>query len=157
MLETFLEFTFEAAHMTPPLTRPHGHSFRATVVLKGVPDPVYGWSHDLTEVEPVIEAVRRELDHRYLNDIEGLAVPTLENVARWIWQRLDGTLPGLDRIVVRRGAEGHAEGCTYRAPKRKEARRSRTASAAGRPGRQSRRPDRGVRHPDATLAEGGRP
>jgi 6-pyruvoyltetrahydropterin/6-carboxytetrahydropterin synthase len=42
MLETFLEFTFEAAHMTLPLTRPHGHSFRATVILKGVPDPVYG-------------------------------------------------------------------------------------------------------------------
>ena len=81
------------------------------MVLKGVPDPVYGWSHDLTEVEPVIEAVRRELDHRYLNDIEGLAVPTLENVARWIWQRLKPTLPELGAVVVR---ETCTSGCVYR-------------------------------------------
>ena len=111
MLETFLEFTFEAAHATPPRTRPHGHSFRATVVLKGAPDPVYGWSHDLTEVEPIIEAVRRELDHTYLNDIEGLDVPTLENVARWIWQRLRPRLPHLCLVTVRETATAV---CIYR-------------------------------------------
>jgi 6-pyruvoyl-tetrahydropterin synthase len=46
----------------------------------GEPDPVFGWTHNLDDVEPVIEGVRRELDRRYLNDIEGLTVPTLENV-----------------------------------------------------------------------------
>ena len=114
MLETMVEFTFEAAHTTPPYSHPHGHSFKAQVVLTGTPDPVYGWSHDLREVEPVVEAVRRELDHKYLNDITGLSTPTLENVARWLWDRLDGALPGLDRVVVRRGADGHAEGVSYR-------------------------------------------
>jgi 6-pyruvoyltetrahydropterin/6-carboxytetrahydropterin synthase len=147
MLETFLEFTFEAAHTTPPYTRPHGHSFRAKVVLRGAPDPVYGWSHDLTKVEPVIEAVRRELDHKYLNDIEGLAMPTLENVARWIWQRLEGTLAGLDQVVVRRGVDGHVEGCAYRGPKRKAALRSRAGphraskASASPSGRQHPPPD----------------
>jgi 6-pyruvoyltetrahydropterin/6-carboxytetrahydropterin synthase len=154
MLETFLEFTFEAAHTTPPYARPHGHSFCATVVLKGTPDPVYGWSHDLRDVEPVIESVRRALDHTYLNDIEGLAVPTLENVARWIWQRLDGTLAGLDRVVVRRGTAGHAEGCVYRAPKRRAMRRPR-AAAAGGSRRGPRRADGDSGRRDAVAAEGG--
>ncbi len=114
MLETFIEFTFEAAHTTPPYTHPHGHTFKAQVVLTGTPDPYYGWSHDFRDVEPVVEEVRKELDHKYLNDIEGLTMPTLENVTRWIWHRLDGRIEGLDRVVLRRGADGHAEGCSYR-------------------------------------------
>jgi 6-pyruvoyltetrahydropterin/6-carboxytetrahydropterin synthase len=114
MLETFVEFSFEAAHTTPPYTHPHGHSFRARVVLVGTPDPTYGWSHDLRDVEPVIEAVRQELDHKYLNDVPGLSMPSLENVARWLWNRLEGRLEGLDRVMVRRGTDGNAEGCTYR-------------------------------------------
>jgi 6-pyruvoyltetrahydropterin/6-carboxytetrahydropterin synthase len=113
-LETFVEFSFEAAHTTPPYAHPHGHSFRAQVVLTGTPVPVYGWSHDLTEVEPVVHAVRDKLDHKYLNDLPGLAMPTLENIASWIWHQLDGELTGLDRVVLRRGADGHGEGCVFR-------------------------------------------
>src|SRR3712207_156377 len=88
MSETFCEFSFEAAHQTPPHSGLHGHSFLVRVTLKGPRHPVFGWSHNLHEVEPVIEQIRGELDHRYLNEIEGLSVPTLENVARWIWDRL---------------------------------------------------------------------
>ena len=118
MLETFVDFSFEAAHTTPPFPHPHGHSFLARVVFTGEPDPVYGWSHDLREVEPLIEAVRQELDHKYLNDIPGLSMPSNENVARWIWERLDGSLSGLDRVTLSRGLQGRTEGCTYRgAPK----------------------------------------
>jgi hypothetical protein len=40
-METFVEFSFEAAHTTPPYPHPHGHSFRAQVVLTGTPVPVY--------------------------------------------------------------------------------------------------------------------
>lgn len=113
MQQTIKEFGFEAAHQTPPFSGLHGHSFRVEVVLGGDPVPMFGWSHNLDEIEPVIDAVRRELDHRYLNDIEGLSVPTLENVARWIWHRLASQLQGLERVVVRRGQPGHSEGCVY--------------------------------------------
>jgi 6-pyruvoyltetrahydropterin/6-carboxytetrahydropterin synthase len=113
MQETFLEFTFEAAHQTPPFSSLHGHSFRVTVYLRGAPDPVFGWSHNLYEVEPVVDGVRRELDHKFLNDIEGLSVPTLENLTRWIWRRLDSSIAGVDRVVVSRGAPGSTEGCIY--------------------------------------------
>ncbi|MCO6415703.1 6-carboxytetrahydropterin synthase [Siccirubricoccus sp. KC 17139] len=110
---TFRDFAFDAAHKTTPDTPLHGHSFKVRVVMSGDPDPVYGWSHDLLEVAPVLDSVRKQLDHRYLNDIEGLEMPTLENVARWIWNRLDAALPGLQRVELWRGAEGAAEGTIY--------------------------------------------
>ncbi|SUE44995.1 6-pyruvoyl trahydropterin synthase family protein [Roseomonas gilardii] len=113
MIETLKEFTFEAAHQLPPFSGLHGHSFLVQVFLRGEPDPVYGWSHNLYEVEKVVEKVRLKVDHTYLNDIEGLEHPSLENVARWIWNQLAGDLDGLDRVMVRRGPDGLAEGCTY--------------------------------------------
>ena len=39
-----------------------------------------------------------ELDHRYLNDIPGLANPTSENIARWVWNRLKPVLPELSMV-----------------------------------------------------------
>jgi 6-pyruvoyltetrahydropterin/6-carboxytetrahydropterin synthase len=110
---TFKEFSFEAAHQIPPHSGLHGHSFKVEIALGGEPDPVFGWSANLDEVDRAIDGVRRLIDHRYLNDVEGLEVPSLENVARWIWQRLGAELPGLRRVTVRRGADGQAEGCVY--------------------------------------------
>lgn len=116
MSETFCEFSFEAAHRTPPYSDLHGHSFLVRVALRGPSDPVFGWSHNMYEVEPILEEVRSELDHRYLNDIDGLEVPTLENVARWVWRRVENRISGLDHVMVSRGTEGRREGCIYRGP-----------------------------------------
>lgn len=113
MLETFVEFTFEAAHQIPPHSGLHGHSFKVVVYLTGKPDRVFGWSHNLYDVEAAMASTRKLLDHSYLNDIEGLDVPSLENIASWIWHRLDRELPGLDRVLVRRGMDGAGEGCCY--------------------------------------------
>ena len=114
MRETFKEFTFEAAHQLPPYSGLHGHSFMVEIVVTGPSDVHFGWAASLTDIEPHIEALRQDLDHKYLNDIDGLEVPSLENVAAWIWRRLDRIVPGLDRVVVRRGSAGHGEGCTFR-------------------------------------------
>lgn len=115
-MELFKEFSFEAAHKVPSYSGVHGHSFIVEVVMAGQPDPAFGWPVSLTDIGPQIEALRRELDEKYLNDIEGLEIPSLENIARWIWKRLDPAVPGLERVTVRRGAAGHGEGCTYRRP-----------------------------------------
>lgn len=107
--ETFIEFTFEAAHKLPPFAELHGHSFKVVLYLRGKPDPVYGWSHNLYEVEEIIADVKREVDHTYLNEI--IEAPSLENVAQWLWQRFDPKIPGLNRLVLSRGRDGSAEGC----------------------------------------------
>ncbi len=112
-MEIFREFTFESAHQVAPFSGIHGHSFMVEVFMKGQQHPIYGWPASLTDIEPHIQAVREDLDHKFLNDIEGLEVPSLENLAQWIWRRLDNLLPGLERITVRRGFTGNAEGCTY--------------------------------------------
>jgi 6-pyruvoyltetrahydropterin/6-carboxytetrahydropterin synthase len=116
MLETFLEFSFEAAHQIPPFSGLHGHSFVATIYLRGQPDPLFGWTHNLYEVEVALAETRRRLQNVYLNEIEGLAVPSLENLAVWIWGQIEKAIPGLHRVAVRRGMSGAAEGCTYFGP-----------------------------------------
>jgi 6-pyruvoyltetrahydropterin/6-carboxytetrahydropterin synthase len=118
MYEIFKEFNFEAAHhlavnVAPdhPYARLHGHSFQVEVHLRGEPDKDKNWLCDFGVMDQRIAELREVLDHSYLNDIEGLQVPTLEVISRWIWRRLQNELPGLDRVVVRRGTCG--EGCVY--------------------------------------------
>lgn len=118
MYEIFKEFTFEAAHhlavnVTPghPYARLHGHSFQVEIHLRGEPDKDKNWLYDFGELDKRIAELRAALDHSYLNDIDGLEVPTLEVISRWIWRRLQNELPGLDRVVVRRGSCG--EGCVF--------------------------------------------
>lgn len=118
MIELFKEFSFEAAHQLAanvdpghPYANLHGHSFKVKVFLRGEPDPETGWVIDFEKIEEVLAPVREQLDHNYLNSIDGLKHPTLENVSRWIWEQLAPQLPALHRVVVRRGTCG--EGCVY--------------------------------------------
>jgi 6-pyruvoyltetrahydropterin/6-carboxytetrahydropterin synthase len=117
-VEIVKEFSFDAAHFLPtaaeghPYRRMHGHSFTAEVALAGTPDPASGWLVDFAVIEAALAALRDRLDHRVLNDLAGLGVPTLENLAAWIYRALDAELPGLVRVTVRRPSSG--ERCTYR-------------------------------------------
>ncbi len=116
-MEIFKEFTFEAAHKlpkTPPghkCRRLHGHSFRVEVHVKGDVGEATGWIIDFADIKKAFAPLRKQLDHNYLNEIEGLENPTSEILARWIWQKLEPTLPGLCKIVVR---ETCTSGCIYR-------------------------------------------
>lgn len=114
--EVFKEFTFEAAHRLPfapenhKCARLHGHSFRVEVHVAGEIDRTAGWIMDFGDIKAAFEPLRAQLDHYYLNEIEGLENPTSEVLARWIWQRLQPVLPGLARIIVR---ETCTSGCVY--------------------------------------------
>jgi 6-pyruvoyltetrahydropterin/6-carboxytetrahydropterin synthase len=117
-MELFKEFTFEAAHRLPNVApehkcaRLHGHSYRVTVHVEGEVDPATGMVVDFAEVTAAFKPiVDRHLDHRYLNDIEGLENPTSENLARWIWQRLLPALPLMSAVQVR---ETSTSGVLYR-------------------------------------------
>lgn len=104
--EIFREITFESAHRLPRVPeghkcgRLHGHSYRARVWVRGEVDAHAGWFMDLGALRDALEPVRLALDHRYLNEIEGLENPTSEHVARWMWERLGPVLPGLVRIEI---------------------------------------------------------
>ncbi len=119
MFEITKEFVFDAAHYLPtaasghPNSRLHGHSFYVEVTLRGHPDRDHGWVRDFGEVETVIGEVRNDLDHHLLNDIEGLGTPTLENLSRYIFGRLEKRLLGLYRVKVSRPS--YRESCTFTA------------------------------------------
>src|SRR5499426_1784492 len=105
-MRIYKEFGFEAAHFLPsatqghPNARVHGHSFRVRVTIDGEPDDKTGLVMNLGDVEVAIDDVRDALDHRLLNEVEGLTQPTLERIATWLWDRLHNRLPGLAEIEV---------------------------------------------------------
>lgn len=109
------EFTFEAAHLLPrapeghKCRRLHGHSFRVEVVVQGEVDPATGWLLDYGEIKDLVEPIRLEVDHRYLNEIQGLENPTSEHLSAWIWKRLKPRLPSLVRLVVHETCEARCE------------------------------------------------
>jgi 6-pyruvoyltetrahydropterin/6-carboxytetrahydropterin synthase len=72
-----------------------------------------GWVLDFADIQQAWRPVHELLDHRCLNDIEGLANPTSEHLAIWIWDRLKSALPGLSKVVV---METATSGCTYSGP-----------------------------------------
>ncbi|MFC8044269.1 6-carboxytetrahydropterin synthase QueD [Nocardia sp. NPDC057353] len=115
-MEIFREFRFEAAHRLPNVpeghkcARLHGHSYRVQVHLQGEIDPDSGWFMDFGDLKAAFKPIEAQLDHYYLNDIEGLENPTSEVLARWIWERLVDQLP-LAAIQVR---ETCTSGCIYR-------------------------------------------
>jgi 6-pyruvoyltetrahydropterin/6-carboxytetrahydropterin synthase len=112
------EFRFDAAHFLPtapkghPNARMHGHSFAVAVTLEGEPDPVKGWIRSFGDVEDAVADLRGRLDHHLLNEIKGLELPTLERLARFIFDDLKAVLPEIAVVTVRRDSLG--ESCTYR-------------------------------------------
>lgn len=116
-MELFKEFGFESAHSLPNVpdghkcARLHGHSFRVRVTVEGPVGEDTGWVMDFADLKAAVQPTIDELDHRLLNDIEGLENPTSEVLARWIWERIESELPGLAAVEVR---ETCTSGCTYR-------------------------------------------
>ena len=118
-MDLFKTFQIEAAHRLPMVpaghkcSRLHGHSFRIDVHVSGPIDPQMGWIMDFADIKLAFAPLFDALDHRYLNEIDGLDNPTSENLAVWIWQRLKSGLPLLSRIVVH---ETCTSGCSYTGP-----------------------------------------
>lgn len=110
-------FAFEAAHQLPGVPeghkcgRIHGHSFRVEIHVSGDVDERQGWFFDHAQISRAMEPLIRELDHNFLNEVKGLEVPTIERIARWFWEKLHPSFPGLSRIVVHETAQAS---CTYR-------------------------------------------
>lgn len=117
-MELFKEFTFEAAHRLPNVpeghkcARLHGHSFHVRLTVQGPVGERSGWVMDFADLKAAWKPLDDALDHRYLNDIDGLENPTSEVLAMWVWQRLVPWLP-LVSVEVR---ETCTSGCVYKGP-----------------------------------------
>jgi 6-pyruvoyltetrahydropterin/6-carboxytetrahydropterin synthase len=115
-MEIYKAFTIEAAHRLPNLpddhkcSRLHGHSFRIEIHVSGDVDEATGWVVDFADISKAFKPLFESLDHHYLNEIEGLENPTSENLAKWVWQKLQKELPLLSSVVVQ---ETCTAGCIY--------------------------------------------
>ncbi len=120
MMRIYKEFTFEAGHFLPsapaghPNSRLHGHSFLVRVTLEGEPDPDTGLIADFEDLSAKLGAIEDKLDHRLLNEVKGLEIPTLERIAAWVWRELAPLVPGLAEVQLSRPA--CREGCIYSGP-----------------------------------------
>lgn len=124
-------FMFEAAHTltrTVPLVefapsrRIHGHTYTAQVTVRGVKgaDGMLQFfrlpknriqSLDLFYLRKSLDEVRDMLDHRLLDEVEGLGAATMENLCEFIFTHLRAEFP-VSSVTVSR-ATGDA--CTLRA------------------------------------------
>jgi 6-pyruvoyltetrahydropterin/6-carboxytetrahydropterin synthase len=115
MIELSQEFGFDAAHYlgngAAENRRLHGHSFYAEVTLRGEANPATGFLRDFGEVDAALKAIRETLDHRLLNEIEELGIPTLENIAKYIFVRAKVALPEVVRVKLRRPS--YSQTCVY--------------------------------------------
>ena len=115
-MDIFKRFSIEAAHRLPNVpeghkcARLHGHSFAVELHVSGTPGAQTGWVMDFADIKAAFRPLYDQLDHHYLNEVEGLDNPTSERLAVWIWERLKPSLPLLSAVVVH---ETCTSGCRY--------------------------------------------
>lgn len=86
----------------------HGHNYILEVAIEGVPEPVTGMILDLKHLKDILEAkVLNVYDHRLLNRevapfdcLLPIVVPTVENIAIDIWNRLEDHIDASGRAKL---------------------------------------------------------
>lgn len=121
MFELSQTFYFDAAHTLKRAVSPeeaagsrriHGHTYLAEVTLRGARDPATGMVVDLARLRGVLDGVRRQLDHHFLDEVPGLGPATLENLCLFIHGQVSQELPGVSAVSVCRERGG--DRCVYR-------------------------------------------
>ena len=86
-------------------SRLHGHNYVLEVTFAGKPDPKTGMVIHLSELDAIVkDRVIDRLDHRDLNeDVEEFKTTpsTVEMIAKYVWGRLRGAVPGAKLHLVR--------------------------------------------------------
>ncbi len=121
MFELSQTFSFDAAHTLKRLVadeaealgsrRIHGHTYTAEVMVRGERQPATGMVVDLNVLRGVIQGVRDQLDHHFLDEVAGLGAPTLENLCVFIYAQVRQQLPQVSAVAVSRAA---GDRCVYR-------------------------------------------
>ena len=113
-LELTQRFYFEAAHTlereheADASRRVHGHTYQAAVTVSEARPSESGMVVDLALLRAAVEVVRERLDHRMLNEVEGLGRPTLENLCRFVFAGMADDRWVVERVDIERPASGDA-------------------------------------------------
>lgn len=105
-MKIFKKFTFDSAHFLPNVPdghkckNIHGHTYHLTAFFEGDLDEHLQWVLDFGEVKKVIKPIIDSIDHKLLNEIEGLENPTCEVLAIWLWDKIKEQLPALVTIKL---------------------------------------------------------
>ena len=101
---------------------PHGHNYAAEVTVRGEVDPTTGFCVDLAELDALLEReVVERLDQQELSEVlpefgPGERIPTTEELARWLFHRLEDRIPGEARLVRVRLRESETLAAEYEGP-----------------------------------------
>jgi 6-pyruvoyltetrahydropterin/6-carboxytetrahydropterin synthase len=97
----------------------HGHSYTCDVTIEGEIDATTGFAIDLGVLDKILkEEVADRFDHRNINIevpefADGKLVPTGENLARFIFERVGARLPNENRITSVSVAEDQTLSATF--------------------------------------------
>lgn len=102
-----------------PSAEPHQHEWAVEVTVRGPIDARTGFVVDLEDLDSRIRRVVGPFDQGDLNEAipevrQGRMIPTTESLARWIWERLAGEVPGTARLVRVRVVESDELASEYR-------------------------------------------
>ena len=115
-MRIYKEFRFDSAHFLPHVppdhkcANMHGHTYTIEIHVEDELDPALGWVLDYNDLRKHVEPLINRLDHKVLNEIEGLENPTAEHIALWIWNQIKPALPQLSQVVVK---ENPTNVCIY--------------------------------------------
>ena len=102
----FKKFSFDSAHFLPNVPdghkckNIHGHTYHLTVFIEGGLEGELAWVMDFADIKKVINPIIKSVDHKLLNEIEGLENPTCEVIAIWLWDQIKPQIPGLKKIQL---------------------------------------------------------
>ena len=83
-----------------PCSNLYGLAFKLEIHVEGEIDNSTGFVMDFNDIERKFMAIKKQVDHKYLNDIKGLENPTSEVLIEWIWNKLKPGLQELTKLVL---------------------------------------------------------
>ena len=116
-MKIYRTYTIHSARFIPslepthPCSQMHGHTFKVTIELDGPIDKKTGFVMDFFDLDKIVKnKIIGKIDHKVLNDIEGLENPSSEHLSIWIWNTLFKSLPILSQVTI---SEEHGTGIKY--------------------------------------------